>query len=482
MQVMHALPRSLRRSFGRLRPRLPALTPLWNRGLPDHVRITHNILWPLLLTPLLLLNQLVTPHPVWVVLLVTLLGLYAIALLWVRQQALLVTVTRRRIGTLLVAGDELHEEFELCNESILPVLWAEFLDQSDLPDYNPGRVIGCGSNARYRWQAKMICRRRGVYRLGPHRLALGDPLHLFTLTIDFAEGGAALIYPRVLHLPPVDIPQGSAAGSARRQRPLWGAQPAATVRAYQATDSLRYVHWPITAHRGELMVKEMETEPSGAVWIVLDLNQAVHSGTGERSTLEYSIIVAASLVAQLADGRDQRAVGLLTIGGVGEVDETAQAIVATPPAAQPRVIALPPQRGAAQLWAVLAALAPVQASHVPLADLLRIARTSLGRRSTLVVVTAYPTALQPETDWLTQLVHLQATGIMSGVCLVSLVAPVHAPDEAIRGLLARYNIPVQTLLTNAQLPPALTFRRTRRVIRSTPTGGVVTYEEEEEVG
>jgi len=37
-------------------------------------------------------------------------------------------------------------------------------------------------------------------------------------------------------------------------------------------------------------------------------------------------------------------------------------------------------------------------------------------------------------------------------------------------------------LTDAQLPPALTFRRTRRVIRSTPTGGVVTYEEEEEVG
>jgi hypothetical protein len=46
----------------------------------------------------------------------------------------------------------------------------------------------------------------------------------------------------------------------------------------------------------------------------------------------------------------------------------------------------------------------------------------------------------------------------------------------------RYNIPVQTFVTSAQLPAALTFRRTRTVIRSTPTGGVVTYDEEVEVG
>jgi hypothetical protein len=55
-------------------------------------------------------------------------------------------------------------------------------------------------------------------------------------------------------------------------------------------------------------------------------------------------------------------------------------------------------------------------------------------------------------------------------------------DEPVHALLVRYNIPVQTFVTSAQLPAALTFRRTRTVIRSTPTGGVVTFEEEVEVG
>ena len=451
--------------------RLPhwEVTALWNRGFPAHVRITHTILWPLLLAPLLLLNQLVTPHPVWVVLLVTLVSLYGVALLWVRHQALLVTLTRRRTGALLVAGDELSEEFELRNASVLPVLWAEFIDHSDLPDYNPGRVIGCGSNTSYRWNAKMTCRRRGVYQLGPHQLVLGDPFHLFTLTIDFADSETVLIYPRVLHLPPVQLPIGSTTGTARRQRPLWGAQPAATVRDYQPTDSLRYVHWPTTARRSQLMVKELETEPSGAVWIVLDLDQRAHQGQGDQGTLEYSIIVAASLTAQLVHSSDQRAVGLFTISGGSDG------------VAPPTVISRAPQSGTAQLWAILATLAPVQPSTVGLAELLRTARPALGRRSTIVVVTARPTALLAEGDWPAQLVHLQATGVMSSVGLVGIEAP-RDQEESVRTLLARYSIPVQSFLTTAPARAALTFRRTRKVIRSTPTGGVVTYEEEVEVG
>ncbi|MCE7982588.1 MAG: DUF58 domain-containing protein [Caldilinea sp. CFX5] len=456
-----------------------SVTALWNRGLPAQVRITHTILWPLLLVPLLLFNQLVTPHPVWVVLLVTLVGLYALGILWVRDQAQRVTLTRRRTGVLLVAGDELSEEFELRNDSTLPVLWAEFLDQSDLPDYHPGRVVGCGGNASYRWNAKMTCRRRGVYRLGPHQLVLGDPFHLFTLTIDFPESETVLIYPRVLHLPPVQLPLGSTTGTARRQRPLFGAQPATTVRDYQPTDSLRYVHWPITAHRGQLTVKELETEPSGAVWLVLDLDQGVHQGEGDLGTLEYSIIVAASLTAQLVNSSDQRAVGLFTIGGeqgdpqAGDNRAAAQGL---------EVITRQPQSGQAQLWAILAALAPVQPGRTPLVELLRTARASLGRRSTIVVVTARPTALLPEGDWPAQLVHLQATGVTSTVCLVSIDPRGRDQEEPVRTLLARYNIPVQTFVTSAQLPAALTFRRTRKVVRSTPTGGVVTYEEEVEVG
>ncbi len=492
---------------------LPKWTTLWNRGLPTNVQITHRIIWPLFLVPLALLNQIVTPHPIWIVLLVMLTGMYSLGYYWVRRQAQNVTLRRVRIGTLLVAGDALREEFELRNESDLPVLWAEFIDHSNLPNYEPGRVVACGGHGVYRWNSQVECRHRGVYQLGPHTLFLGDPFGLFSLQLVFDQTEVVLIYPRVAHLPPLVLPAGNAGGAARRRRPLWGALPSASVREYQMTDSLRYIHWPITAHRGALMVKELEIEPSGACWIVLDLNEAAHSGQDEINTLEYSIIVAASIAAELLSTGERRAVGLLAVSGArplrnsGFADESAGdgasaiaadvAAVHTFEAAEQSAILLSPQTGQAQLWQILAALAPVQATNVSLAELLRSSRNALGRRRTLIVITAQGDNFTGDQDWIAELVHLQSLGLVSSVVLVtnpqatgnaqanaipeSVSDQAAAPDR-LRSLLARYDIPMQALQAGVRLPPALTFRRKRKVVRSTPSGGAVVYEVEEDVG
>src|SRR5690606_24180820 len=126
-------------------------------------------------------------------------------------------------------------------------------------------------------------------------------------------------------------------------------------------DSMRLVHWPTSAHRGRLTVKELELEPSGDVWIVLDLNAAVQRGEGSTGTLEYAIMLAASLAAEMVSGNERRAVGLLTVAGDA-------------------VTTLAPQPGQAQLWAIMRALAPALASSTPLDALLQRSLRVLGRR------------------------------------------------------------------------------------------------------
>ena len=482
MQIMFSLFFALfdhNRRGNRLRT-LFNVTALWNRGMPPQVRITHKVLWPLLLLPLILLNQLVTPHPIWVVLLVSLASLYGVGLYWVRQQAKAVTLTRRRVGTILVAGDQLEEEFVINNASFFPLLWGELQDHSTLPGYQPGRVVGCGANGSYRWNVSAECRQRGVYRLGPHQLTLGDPFGLFAVTLDFTQQDTVLIYPRVLHLPAVPLPQGSQSDGARRQRPLWGAQPSATVRDYQPADSLRYVHWPRTAHRGELMVKELESEPSGAIWVMVDLQDSAHESATE-NTLEAGIIIAASLSADLLQAAGQRAVGLFTISGQRILPFATGQNTATPQAqpADNEAVTVAPQHGPAQLWRILAALAPVTPTTVSLHDLLRTATTAIGQRATLIVVTVPTKGETP--PWLPTLVQLQRRGVNSTVLLVTSAEEQRAAD-ALATLLVRQGIGVQSIPAALRLPTALTFRRKRRVIRNTPTGGVVTYEVEEEVG
>jgi hypothetical protein len=93
-------------------------------------------------------------------------------------------------------------------------------------------------------------------------------------------------------------------------------------------------------------------------------------------------------------------------------------------------------------------------------------------------------------NWLAELLHLQSVGLDSSVLLVAYglpgdgedAAPASATADRLRGLLAGYEIPCQMIDTSTKLRALLTFRRTRTMVRSTPTGGVVTYEIEEDVG
>lgn len=457
-------------SPARRRPLRDRITRLLNRNLPPDHTIRPRLLWPLYLCPWLILIHLLNPSPIWVLLIIALLGVYALAYFWVTRQTGRVRLERRRRGSMLVAGDSLQEEFIVHNQGVLPVLWLEVEDDSYLPGYNPSQVVACGSNQTYSWRAEATCEKRGVFRLGPHRLTSGDPFGLFRVEVQGRESEALLVYPRVAQLPPMELPRGALVGRDRRRRPLAGDDRSPVVRGYRPGDSLRHIHWPSTAHRGDLMVSEVEAEPSSDLWIVLDLHGPSHRGSGETSTLEYAIVLAASLTAELLSGGDRRAVGLLAAG--------------TGPSG-PHSVTVPPLPGKGHLWQILTALAPAQIGDTPLDALLRHNREFLGRGQTVVVIT--PELGDGSALWMAELLHMRRAGVASSALLVT-PAPVDVQageegrQEALRELLARHEIPVQFLQAGTPLRASLTYRRRRTVLRSTPTGGVVAREIEEEVG
>ena len=292
-----------------------ALDRFLNRDLPAGWRIELRSGWPLLFLPLLLVMQLLGPSPIWIALLVSLIVLYAISYAWIRNLNQQIFFERRREGAMLVVGDALQERFVVRNESGLPLHWLEFADSSRLPGYNPRQVVSCGGGSSYQWRAEAHCTQRGVFRLGPHTLRTGDPFGLFSLEIRDSRSESLLVYPRVAHIPALELPRGNLSGQDRRRRAYSGSERSQAVRAYRPGDSLRYVHWPISARQGELIVTDVETEPSGDLWIVLDLNRLVQSGEAESSSLETGIILAASVAAELLGGGDRRSVGLP--GGAG---------------------------------------------------------------------------------------------------------------------------------------------------------------------
>jgi bifunctional DNase/RNase len=101
-----------------------------------------------------------------------------------------------------------------------------------------------------------------------------------------------------MHLPDIQLPRGSTGGSARRTQ----ATPTETllssyVRPYVPGDALHMVHWRKTAQQQALMVRQFDLEPAGDGRLLLDLDSSVHAGEGAESTVEYGVILAASLAA-----------------------------------------------------------------------------------------------------------------------------------------------------------------------------------------
>jgi uncharacterized protein (DUF58 family) len=112
---------------------------------------------------------------------------------------------------------------------------------------------------------------RGRYRFEPVRIRVEDPFGLARAELAVGEHQALVVYPRLVEIDRLFSEGGSHAQDGRRlllRRPT--GFELHSVREYQQGESLRNVHWRSTAHRGALMIKELEDAPRDEVCVLLD--------------------------------------------------------------------------------------------------------------------------------------------------------------------------------------------------------------------
>jgi len=350
------------------------------RGSPaPRVMIRLHSWVPVALAMLLVLLQLFSPNRAWVILLCGVGGMTLAAYLWARSLARSMLVTRSLRYVWAQVGDLLEERFALRNRGKWPVLWAEVDDESNLPDYPSRRVVAASGGQTSRWRVSTVCKRRGLFTLGPWTVRMREPFGLFTVIQRYEQTHSLLVVPPVMELPSVVLPRGVATGRAVARRPAADlALNVSTTRRYAPGDPLRRIHWPSSAHHNTLMSKIFDAEVSGDLWIILDLDAEVQAGEGEESTEEYGVILAASLAERML--RQNRAVGLMAYGAQGAY--------------------LIPGRGEGQLYRLLRTLALVQAGESsPLATVLTEMRAVLARRTTVAVITPSSDPAWVEALW-----------------------------------------------------------------------------------
>lgn len=319
------------------------------------------------------------------------LGIIVIAnFLWTLFALTGVEIKRSTRTTRKQVGEVFTENYEVINRSKVPKMLIKVTDKSDLPGSAGSKVLTwMGGRQSRPYAAYTLLQKRGWIWLGPTEVESGDMFGLFRIKKNFETEKRLLIMPYTVPIRQFPAPFGMlSGGQALRQKTLEVTSYAAGVREYVPGDPLRRIHWPTSARKQELIVKEFEKDPMAEVWVFLDARESVHSHLEELEekqlsgfwwvkqkqvfhlppySEEYAISAAASISQYYIN--QKRKVGLVTSGLTYTI--------------------LPPERGERQLGKILETLSVIQPEgDMPLWGLISSQLGNLVRGSTVILITS----------------------------------------------------------------------------------------------
>jgi uncharacterized protein (DUF58 family) len=222
-----------------------------------------------------------------------------IGVLFVRYATPRVEVARRLYPSQVHEGDQVVVEVDLVTTRRVSNLSVE----DTVHGLGVARFAAARSAANQPLVARyeVFCRSRGVYQVGPAVVGVSDPMTLAERNAPAGTPDRLTVYPSVEDLAGFPAVRGydPAVQSTRPTFSPHGGEDFFTLREYQVGDDLRKVHWPSSAKRDELMIKQLEIPWQARALVLLD-QRAERYPTAE--AFEQAVRGAASVVSHLYAG------------------------------------------------------------------------------------------------------------------------------------------------------------------------------------
>lgn len=284
----------------------------------------------------------------------------AVAELWRRHSLDQVDYRRKPHFTRAFPGESVDLRLEIENNKLLPVSWVRTEDNwphpvgpADenllAPSHHPDRglltnLFSLRWFERARRSYTLLFRQRGEYRVGPTRLRSGDLFGLYEQERELDNPAYLTVFPELVPLEDLHLPAEDPFGDRRSRRRIFeDPNRPMGVREYRPENSFRRIHWPATAHTGDLQVKVYQPTSAQEMVVCLNVITFPHHWEGVYPPLlERLVSVAATLVYEGVQMGYQ--VGLISNGCLAYSDQPFR---------------VPPNRSPKQLANLLQALAAV---------------------------------------------------------------------------------------------------------------------------
>lgn len=222
----------------------------------------------------------------------------------------------------LFKGEETFYSLQISNKSLWGYSRIEYYcdDTSKGAEYSspPFDVTTLSPFGKIKKQFKIIFPYRGVYQIGLTSLRVTDFLGLFSISLPIPE-------PHFLEILPLGqydfiFPLGEESSSNVMVPNLWNEDYSAAeeIRAYQNSDSLKRVHWKLSAKKGELLVKQYLPLSKPQTVLIID-NRALPKNGFSSIAWQDEIIewVASSVMCSL-----QEQLPTTIVWGISDAEQT----------------------------------------------------------------------------------------------------------------------------------------------------------------
>ncbi|HHW48127.1 MAG TPA: DUF58 domain-containing protein [Clostridiaceae bacterium] len=178
----------------------------------------------------------------------------------------------------VIKGDTIHYSLSISNESILmfPYVRAIFYGTSAILGMQfPEKSFSLPPFGKIDLSFKLKCNYRGNYEIGIKLIEIGDLLGMFKIKCKIKSPMQLTVYPKIINLEKMLLSSDSPTecNSNKNNTLFEDFLTILDIRKYAYGDSLKRVHWKLTAKAGELMVKKFQHTSEKETYLILDLKK-----------------------------------------------------------------------------------------------------------------------------------------------------------------------------------------------------------------
>ena len=199
----------------------------------------------------------------------------------------------------LYAGDKINIDYKIDNNTFFHIPYLEI--QSHITEEitkKPSEKIikSLKPQELYIYRENIILNRRGYYKIGTVEVIISDVLGIFSIKKNYSSKASLLVYPEALKISHFPINSVEQMGELPIEDMLFQDKSRIdNLRNFREGDSIKSIHWKLSAKLDDLIIKEYEKRGDAKVAIFVDNFKGHFVGDTDRSLEDKIVDIALSI-------------------------------------------------------------------------------------------------------------------------------------------------------------------------------------------